>query len=60
MLANPSYASNVTASSAVQLGPGYYAVVFSVPAGLAPGKYPFGIAVNGGASQGSVFLTVGP
>jgi uncharacterized protein (TIGR03437 family) len=52
--------TTVTASTALQLGAGYYGVVFTVPAELATGNYPFTISANGGTSQGGVSLVVGP
>lgn len=50
----------VTASFAGQIGSGYYQINFTVPAGLAPGNYPFTITANGATSQSGVVLVVGP
>ena len=52
--------TSVTALAAAQLGPGYFQVNFTVPAGLAAGNYPFTITVNGATSQTNVVLVVGP
>jgi uncharacterized protein (TIGR03437 family) len=50
----------VTASFAGQIGAGYDQINFTVPAGLAPGNYPFTITANGATSQSGVVLVVGP
>jgi uncharacterized protein (TIGR03437 family) len=52
--------TTATASFAGQIGAGYYQVNFAVPAGLAPGNYPFTITANGATSQSGVVLVVGP
>jgi uncharacterized protein (TIGR03437 family) len=53
-------ATSVTPSFAGQIGAGYYQINFTVPAGLAPGNYPFTITANSATSQSSVVLVVGP
>jgi uncharacterized protein (TIGR03437 family) len=52
--------TSVTALATAQLGPGYFQINFTVPAGLAASNYPFTITVNGATSQSNVVLVVGP
>jgi uncharacterized protein (TIGR03437 family) len=51
---------NVTPSFSGQIGAGYSQINFTVPAGLAPGSYPFTITANNATSQGGVVFIVGP
>jgi len=52
--------ATTTSSFAGQIGAGYYQINFAVPAGLAPGNYPFTMTANGATSQSGVVLVVGP
>ena len=52
--------TTVTPSFIAQIGPGYYQVNFTIPAGTPPGNVPFSIAVDQATSQANVMLVVGP
>ena len=52
--------NTVNPTVVAQIGPGYWTMAFQVPAGLAPGNYPFKITTGGQDSQTGVVLVVGP
>jgi len=51
--------TTVTPLAVTQVGPGYWALGFLVPSGLAPGNYNFTITTNGQTSQSGVVFVVG-